>query len=447
MSSLSSPAVAVPVGVVRPPRNVVWATVISNGLVVYDFTVYSFAALMIAQRFFPADSALASLSLAMLTFGVGFVVRPLGALLIGGLADRRGRKAGLLLSNLLMVVGTGIIAFAPTFDTIGVAATLLIVLARLLQGLAVGGETGVASVVLMELAPRAHRCYLVSWRSASQAGAALAGALVGAALSALLSTEQLYDWGWRVPFMLGLLIAPVGWYLRRHMVEVAAPARRRVSLRRVIEQQGPALWLGVLLMAAPASSIYLLVYYMPTYLVNTLQMPATLGLLSACVSAVLVLVAAPLFARLADRQRSRKRLQGLTSVLSIVLVYPLFLALTQGCGELMSLLIIGVFSVLVMGNNGAVTVLIMEAFARHHRATGMTMVYSLGSTLFGGFCPFIVTWLIHVTGDAMAPAWYLLAALSISLYALVRFPAAFEPDEAADKALPGARPGSACTPA
>ncbi|WP_308584157.1 MFS transporter [uncultured Pseudomonas sp.] len=407
----------------RQPKKVILATVIGNGLVIYDFTVYSFSAVIIGKLFFPSDSAFASLLMALLTFGIGFAMRPLGAILIGNLADRKGRKAGLNVSNLLMATGTALIAFMPTHASIGFTATLLLVLSRLLQGFATGGEIGVSSVVLMELAPRDQRCYLVSWRSASQAAAVLVGAVVGAATTALLTPEQLLAWGWRIPFVLGLLIAPFGWFIRRNMVETPRRGPHSPSLRVLLNGHRPPLLLGILMMAAPTASIYLMVLYMPTYLVRTLGLSPSISLLSACISSAMLFIAAPLFARLADRLPRRKPTQYVTMILSILLVYPVFLALTQGVGELTSLLIIGVYSAVAMGNNGVSTVMIMEAFPAHHRATGMSVVYSFGVTIFGAFCPFLVTWLIGVTQNPMAPSWYLLGALVVSLFALVRFPA------------------------
>ena len=407
----------------RQPKKVILATVIGNGLVIYDFTVYSFSAVIIGKLFFPSDSAFASLLMALLTFGIGFAMRPLGAILIGNLADRKGRKAGLNVSNLLMATGTALIAFMPTHASIGFTATLLLVLSRLLQGFATGGEIGVSSVVLMELAPRDQRCYLVSWRSASQAAAVLVGAVVGAATTALLTPEQLLAWGWRIPFVLGLLIAPFGWFIRRNMVETPRRGPHSPSLRVLLNGHRPQLLLGILMMAAPTASIYLMVLYMPTYLVRTLSLSPSISLLSACISSAMLFIAAPLFARLADRLPRRKPTQYVTMILSILLVYPVFLALTQGVGELTSLLIIGVYSAVAMGNNGVSTVMIMEAFPAHHRATGMSVVYSFGVTIFGAFCPFLVTWLIGVTQNPMAPSWYLLGALAVSLFALVRFPA------------------------
>jgi MFS family permease len=181
------------------------------------------------------------------------------------------------------------------------------------------------------------------------------------------------------------------------MVEAVPHGVQRPSLRLLLQTHRSALVLGILMMATPTASIYLMVLYMPTYLVRTLGMSPTLSLLSACLSSTMLFIAAPLFAHFADRYRLRKPTQYATLLASIVLVYPVFLALTHGVGELTSLLIIAVYSVVAMGNNGVTTVMIMEAFPRHHRATGISMVYSLGVTLFGAFCPFFVTWLIGIS--------------------------------------------------
>lgn len=419
MSSLASNAVP---NATRQSKNVVFAIVIGNGLVIYDFTVYSFSAVIIGRLFFPSDNSLSSLLMSLLTFGIGFTMRPLGALVIGNLADRKGRKAGLNVSNLLMAAGTAMIAFMPTYESMGVTAALLIVGARLLQGFATGGEIGVASAVLMELAPKGKRCYLVSWRSASQAAAALVGALVGAATTSLLTPEQLVAWGWRIPFIVGLLIAPIGWFIRRNMIDTVQPGMQRPSFRVLLKLHRSSLLLGILLIATPTASMYLMVLYMPTYLVRTLGMSPTMSLLSACLSSAMLFIAAPLFARIADRYLARKPIQYVTMLVSIVLLYPVFLVLIQGVGELASILVIAGYSVVVMGNNGVTTVMIMESFPLHHRATGMSMVYSLGVTIFGAFSPFFVTWLIGTTHNPMAPAWYLLGAMVISLFALVTFP-------------------------
>jgi MHS family proline/betaine transporter-like MFS transporter len=422
----ASPSIKIPVTetarTATQTRRIVVAATIGNGLIMYDFTVYSFSAAIIGKLFFPSSSPLASLLMSLATFGAGFIMRPLGAMIIGNLADRKGRKAGLTLSIALMTLGTAIIAFMPSYASIGVAATLLFVFARLMQGLATGGEIGPASAVLMESANKDRRCYLVSWHAVSQGAAALTGALVGVFTTATLTPEAMQDWGWRIPFVLGLLIGPVGWYIRRNMTENMIEKRHRPTLRSLFAQHSRTLWFGTLLLAGSSASIYIMVFYMPTYLVTTLHLPPVTSLLTACLAGTVVMLSTPLLARIADRQRSRKPIQALTLIGCIVLVYPAFLALTHGVGALASLLIIGGYAAVAFSNGGTSMVMMLEAFPRHHRAAGMSIIYSLAPAVFGGFSPFIVTWLIAQTGNPMAPAWYLLAALCISLFALSRFP-------------------------
>ncbi|MGV8892047.1 MAG: MFS transporter [Burkholderiaceae bacterium] len=403
-------------------KRIIVAAAIGNGLIMYDFTVYSFSAVIIGKLFFPSSTPFVSLLMALATFGAGFFMRPLGAMIVGSLADRKGRKAGLTFSILLMTLGTGIIAFTPSYSSIGVSATLLIVLARLLQGFAAGGEIGAASAVMMELASNDRRCYLVSWRPASQGVAALAGALITAFSAAVLTREAMQDWGWRMPFILGMLIGPVGWYLRRQWVETPMKATYQPTLKSVFTQHPRTLWCGILLMAAPSASMYIMVFHMPTYLVTTLHLSPAISLLSAGLAGTIIFFTNPALARVADRQPCRKPIQYLTLISSIVLVFPAFIALTHQVGELLSLLIISGYAATALSNGGASSVMMLEAFPRHQRAAGMSIIYSFGVTIFGGFSPFIATWLIGATGNPMAPAWYLMAALCTSLLALMWFP-------------------------
>jgi MHS family proline/betaine transporter-like MFS transporter len=406
----------------RNLARIVIAIVIGNGFVAYDFTVYSFSAARIGKLFFPSHDPASSLLLSLATFGAGFVMRPLGALLIGHISDSRGRKAGMTLSLTLMTIGTWMIACLPGVASIGVAATVLMVVARLLQGLAAGGEIGPASAALMESVTYRQRCFMVSWRGASQGAAAFAAALVGASTTMLLSPPAMEAWGWRIPFVLGGLIGPVGWYLRRHMPAIASPRiAQPISMRVLAEHARPLVW-GILMMAAPSVSIYITVFYMPAYLVQTLHRPAAISLLTACLSGLVILVTSPLIAHVADRQASRKTLQYLTLAAALFSAYPAFNALTHGASDVAALVIITAYVAIAVNNAGASSVLMLEAFPRHRRAVGLAVIYSVGVVVFGGFSPFIVTWLINVTGDPMVPAWYLMAATGITLFALNRFP-------------------------
>ncbi|MPW18280.1 MFS transporter [Paraburkholderia sp. CNPSo 3157] len=398
------------------------AIVIGNGFVAYDFTVYSFSAALIGSLFFPSANPASSFLLSLATFGAGFVMRPLGALMIGHIADNRGRRAGMIVSLALMTVGTWMIACLPTYATIGPVSTVLIVVARLMQGLAAGGEIGPASASLMESVAYRHRCFMVSWRGASQGAAAFAAALIGASTTALLSHEAMQAWGWRIPFVLGGFIGPVGWYLRGRMAAAETPAaRERLSARLFAEHARPLFW-GVLMMAAPTVSIYVTVFYMPSYLVRTLHRPATISLLTGCISGLVILVVTPLVARMADRLASRKTLQYVTLAVSIAAAWPVFRALLDGASDIAALLIITAFVAFALNNAGAGSVLMMEAFPRHRRAAGLAVIYSVGVVGFGGFSPLIVTWLIDATGNPMVPAWYLIAAMTLSLAGLTRFP-------------------------
>ncbi|SIO70584.1 Predicted arabinose efflux permease, MFS family [Burkholderia sp. GAS332] len=405
-------------------RRIVVAIVIGNGFVTYDFTVYSFSAVIIGNLFFPSSNPASSLLLSLATFGAGFVMRPLGAIMIGHIADSRGRKAGLTVSLTLMTLGTWLIACLPGYASIGHAATVLMVLARLMQGLAAGGEIGPASASLMESVAYRHRCFMVSWRGASQGAAAFVAALVGASMTALLSPAAMHDWGWRVPFALGGLIGPVGWYLRRRMPVGAPLQRARLSPGRMLTAYPRPFLCGLLMMAAPSVGIYLTVFYMPAYLVRTLHRPPAISLLTACLSGLVILVVTPLVARAADRFASRKTLQYAALVASLAAAWPAFWALTHGVGDVAALVIITAYVALAVNNAGPASVMMMEAFPAHRRAAGMAVIYSFGVVLFGGFSPFLVTWLIDRTGDPMVPAWYLMGATLLTLAALRAFPEA-----------------------
>jgi MFS family permease len=398
------------------------ATVIGNGFVAYDFTVYSFSAAIIGRLFFPSHDAASSLLLSLATFGAGFVMRPLGALLIGRVADSRGRRAGMTLSIALMTVGTWLIACLPTPATIGWAATVLMVLARLLQGLAAGGEIGPASASLMESVAYGRRCFIVSWRGASQGAAACAAALVGASTTALLSPAEMHDWGWRVPFVLGGLIGPVGWYLRRRLPATPVARRARAPLAHVVREDGRALACGVLMMAAPSVSIYVAVFYMPSYLVHTLHRPPAISLFTSSLSGLVILVTTPLVAHFADRLASRKTLQYASLCAALLTAYPAFLALTHGAADFVALAVITAYVAIAVNNAGASSVLMLEAFPKHRRAAALSVIYAVGVVVFGGFSPLIVAWLIDLTGNPMTPAWYLLAATCVTLVGLRRFP-------------------------
>jgi MFS family permease len=256
------------------------AVVIGNWLEFYDFLVYTFFAVMIGDAFFPAESEIGRLLGALATFGVGFVTRPLGAAIIGPYADRVGRRAALTLTLLLMSLGSGMVALTPPYSQIGIAAPILLVIARLIQGFSCGGEVGPATTYLLESAPPHKRAALTAWQAYSQQLASIMGAGIGVILAASLSREQLYAWGWRIPFLLGVLIAPVALYIRRQLPETIDEGQTHRStgavLSELMRHHSRAVVFGVLIICGGTVSTYVF-NYMTTFAITTLHLSATIA--------------------------------------------------------------------------------------------------------------------------------------------------------------------------
>ncbi|MEM5275882.1 MFS transporter [Cupriavidus taiwanensis] len=399
-------------------RRAIIATVIGNGLEWFDFTVYSFFAVIIARLFFPTGNDLSSLLLAVATFGVGFFMRPVGGIVLGVYADRVGRKAALSLTILLMALGTTLIGIAPTYDQIGILAPLLIVVARLMQGFSAGGEMGGATAFLTEYAPARQRAYYSSWIQASIGVAVLLGAAVGTFVTSSLSEAALNSWGWRLPFLLGIVIGPVGYYIRHHLDETPAfrdTAERADSPLKEIFQAYPrettASFSMVILWTV---CTYVLLFYMPTYAVKVLKVPQADGFVAGMAGGGAIMVFAPLVGLLADRIGRRVLLSG-SALLILVLAWPMFAYINHVPG-LASLLVFQlVFGVLIATYTGPILAAFSELFPARVLSTGLSVAYNFAVTIFGGFASFIITWLIATTGSSMAPAIYVMIAAAISL--------------------------------
>ncbi|MGP0902609.1 MFS transporter [Serratia sp. CY76391] len=400
---------------------------LGNGLEIFDFTVYSFFAAIIGKLYFPSDSAYGSLLMSVAVFGVGFIMRPLGSMVLGAYADRVGRKAAMLMTIVLMGVGTALIAFAPTHAQIGVMAPVLIVVGRLIQGFAAGGEVGSATTLLLESAGANQRGFFVSWQAISQGVSALLGASCGLALTYFLSEEALYAWGWRVPFIIGLLIIPVGVYIRKHLEETYSgeqPDRARVPLNPVwdlVSNHAKDLLLGGLVIMSGTVMVYVVLLYMPTYMMQTYHIAGPTAYLFSCIASVVQIVAVYYAGRYVDRIQNYKRPLLFSIFAALILIYPTFwfLSATQ------TLWLAIVFRILLIGALGinmlASTMLIVSALPRHVRATGTSMIYAFGVTLFGGSAQLIVTWLLETSGNPLAPAWYVTGMLTVSLIATLLF--------------------------
>ncbi|WP_343617882.1 MFS transporter [Ralstonia sp.] len=401
-----------PVGQAR----LIAACSIGNALEMYDFTVYSFFALMIGKLFFPSDSAYGSLLLAVATFGIGFVMRPLGGFVIGNYADRHGRKAAMTLTIGLMVVGTLCLAVAPTYATAGLLGPLVILAGRLLQGFSLGGEIGASTAMLMESGGIRGRGFRVSWQLGSQGLAALCGALTAAILYGSLSSEALQSWGWRVPFFLGLLIAPVGLYIRSHLDEThTAETHAPSPLGTLFRDHGGLVIKGVLTIIGGTVGTYLVIYFMPTYMIRELHLPPSLSLLAGCVTGLTSFGASLLSGWLADRLPRRKPLVVGATLVTVVALYPAFWLMTHYPSVPLVLALSALLTGTLYLGTTPMLLMMMELLPIKVRASGLSVIYAIGVTVFGGSCQFVVTWLLARTGNPLSPAFYMMVCSAITL--------------------------------
>lgn len=396
----------------------VTAASIGNALEWFDLVVYGFFAATIAKLFFPAGDDTMSLLIALGTFGVSFFMRPLGAVVLGIYADRAGRKAALTLSITLMMVGTLLIAAMPTYASIGVLAPIGLTLARLIQGFSAGGEFGSATAFLAEHSP-ARRGFYSSFQVASQGLTTLLAALFGAVLTSALAPEQMTAWGWRVPFFFGLCIGPVAYYIRRHTTETPAFLQAQPSeapLQEALGSNGARIVYGIGAVILATVATYL-VLYMPSHAVRQLHLPPRVAFSAAVVTGLVQMIASPIAGHLSDRI-GRIALMRIGAIALLVLVYPAFLLLQTHPVEGALWLVQAVLGLLLALYFAPLPALLAELFPTRTRTTGMSLAYNLAATLFGGFAPFIITWLIATTGNPLAPAFYVMGAALISSAAL-----------------------------
>ncbi|WP_409283978.1 citrate-proton symporter [Pseudomonas protegens] len=397
----------------------VFAVILGNAVEFFDFGVYATFAVMIGHTFFPSDSAFVSLMLSVTAFGVGFIVRPLGAVLIGAYADRVGRKPAMLLTLVMMAVGTGSIAVLPSYESIGIAAPILLVITRLIQGLAWGGEAGPATTYILEAAPPHKRGTYACWQVVAQGVAAMAAGTVGYTLTQVLSPEDLNTWGWRVPFVFGLLVLPIGIYIRRNLAETFHGQGEAAStgslVRQVFGEHRRALVLGLLILSGSTITQYF-INYMTTFALTELKLPTSISMLSTLVAGAAMAVCAIAGGMLCDRFGRRTILMAPRVVLLLVL-FPALQLMTEQPSPTTFLLTLAVLSGLHGMSGAALIVLLVESFPKAVRSTGFSIVYAFGVAAFGGTAQIIITWLIGTTGNPMSPVGYLLLANLVCLTA------------------------------
>ncbi len=411
-------------------RNIL-AAVIGNALEWYDFLAFAFMTPIVAKLFFPSNPAdpqnnINQILLTTAVFGVGFFMRPVGGIVLGLYGDRVGRKPAMVMVTGLMAVAIAMITFAPTYAAVGIFAPLFIVLARLLQGFAAGGEFGTSTALLIELAPPGRRGYYGSWQMTGQMVALLLGASAGTLITEIFTQEQLMAWAWRIPFALGLLIVPVAIYIRRKMVEPesfvalqAAQAAGKVTqatLGEMLRLHMRETLVGMGLVMTLTVSVYITFTYVTTFSTVTLKLPLHETFLVQMATAAFMVVLTPLAGAWSDRIGRKPLLIG--SLIGYLLVlYPAYAWLTSDPSISRLLVAQLVISVFVAGYFGVFSTVIAELFPANVRSLGMSLAYNIAVMIFGGFAQFIVTWLIRATGSPMAPAYYVMFGVVVGLIA------------------------------
>ncbi|WP_137679844.1 MFS transporter [Aurantiacibacter suaedae] len=389
----------------------------------YDLSIYALFALSIAYTFFDQAGSATGLLLAVATLGVGYVMRPLGGVLLGLYADRVGRKAAIALIVLMMSASTGLIGLIPSYPAIGLAAPILVVLLRLVQGFFSGGAAAGSISFLVESAPPNKRAFYASWQQASQVGAFLLSALIGAAISSALTPEELNSWGWRVPFVLALLFGPLGLYIKRSMpdpesfkearAEAAEPAAKMLTGTRPSE-----VLIGAGLSCLWNVTAFILLYFMPTYAQSSFGIDMAAAFRASCAGAATLFVLCPLMGMLSDRYGCKPVMLAAAIGLA-VLIYPALAFVAEVPTEARLIIAQMGLAVLIAAYTAPISALLAELFPIHRRSTGLSIAYNLSTLIVGGFGPFFVTWLMIETGDQMAPAYYVAGAALISTVALL----------------------------
>jgi MHS family citrate/tricarballylate:H+ symporter-like MFS transporter len=389
----------------------------------YDFFLFGFYATYISKAFFPSDSEYASLMLTFATFGAGFLMRPLGAILLGGYIDRIGRRKGLVLTLGIMATGTAMVAFIPSYATIGLFAPLLVLVGRLLQGFSAGVELGGVSVYLSEMATPGRKGFYVSMQSASQQVAIIFSAALGYILNESLSQEFIEDWGWRIPFFIGCLIVPVVFHIRRSLQETEAflAKKHHPSFKEIMKSlvnNWPLVIAGMMLIVMTTVSFYLITVYTPTFGKSVMQLSIVDSLLITLFIGISNLFWLPVMGALSDKI-GRWPIMGLFSGLTLLTAYPALSWLVANPSYENMLVVELWLSFLYASYNGATIVALTEIIPIKIRTTGFSLAYSLATALFGGFTPLIATWLIETTGDKASPGYWLAMAGGMGLIATI----------------------------
>ena len=404
-------------------RRLVIAATIGNLLEWYDFFTYGILAITIARLFFPTRSEVTSLLLALATYGGGLAMRPLGAIVLGLYADRVGRKAALCLSMYLMGLGTAVIAFTPTYETIGISAPLLILMARALQGFSGAGELGSATALLVENAPPRRRGVYASLNAVSQQVGFVLSAFVVMLVTLAMTPSQIEAGGWRLPFVFGLAIVPVAIYIRLGVEEphlfTGRGRQHRTTDRTSTIRNGQCLLLAVGILALYVVAGNILFVYMPTFAVQKLGLASSAALLSTVVATCVMIVCTPIAGALSDRI-GRKRLLLVAGVVYVLVTYPAYVVITAWPSAAVLMIVHSILGLLNAIYVGPLLSALAELFPARFRATSVALAFSL-TVMIGALSPAFATWLTAYTGDARSPAFIVIGSGVLSVLAVRRY--------------------------
>jgi MHS family proline/betaine transporter-like MFS transporter len=401
-----------------PVRGVAAAT-IGNALEWFDMSIYALLAIYIGRNFFPSDNPATGVIQAFAVFGASYLIRPLGGLVLGSYADRKGLKKGLMLTIRLMVLGTALIAFMPNYDSIGILAPIGIIVARLIQGFSAGGEFGAATSYLIAQNSE-RRGFLGSFQFASQGLGSLTAAIFVVALTTVVSNEDMMSWGWRIPFVFGLLVGPAGYYIRKFVDEApidhGPDPERHEPIRDLFKSQKVGILIaGGALVVSTAMSFIL--DYMPTFGIQQLGLPKSSSFFCLVLTGIILTFGTPMVGHLSDKYGRTKIMIPAACAIGISVI-PLFLWLTAGRTFFVLASVMVILALLKAIYFGALPSVMSDAFPTRARATGLSFSYNTAVAVFGGFTPMIAAFLVQATGQNMSPGYYIAALSCLSIVAL-----------------------------
>ncbi len=401
-------------------RRAVLACAAGQAFEIFDFVIYGFFAVAIGRAFFPSGDPAASLLASFATFAVGFLFRPIGALVIGTYGDRFGRRKALVVTVGLMAGATGITGLIPSYAAIGLWAPILLVICRMLQGFSTGGEWGGAAAFLVEHAPAGRRGLIGSFQQAATAIGAMGATFSAAILSSSMSSESFFSWGWRVPFLIGFVLGPIGYYLRTRVAETPAFQRaletqtiKRMPIAEAVSAHGGMFLAGFGLSIIGCVINYVFLVFLPSFASQTLKIDLRYALWSTALAGTLYLVLTPIVGHYSDRV-GRKPMLLACSLLAVIMAYPLFLFLATYPTFWGMLLVQAIAQAVLTLYTGVISTILSEMFPTYIRYTALSVSYGFAVAIFGGFAPYISTFLVRITGDVLAPSYYVIAAGIVS---------------------------------